>query len=70
MSKIKIYDCKDCIVLDAIIKHSIKILSVSTKRKNGIKKWYKKMEITSNLMQTKSLFLENISMQRHPRTPF
>ena len=35
ITKIKHYACKDWSVLDAIIGHSIKILSVSLRCKNG-----------------------------------
>ena len=39
MTKIKNYAGEDSIVLDVIMKHSIKILSVSIRRINSIKKW-------------------------------
>ena len=38
MTKIKNYASEDCIVLDVIIKDSDKILSVSMRRINSIKK--------------------------------
>ena len=39
MRKIKNYACKNLIDIDIIIKHSIKILSVSARRINSIKRW-------------------------------
>ena len=36
MTKIKSYACEDWIVLDTIIKHSIKIFGVSIRRINSI----------------------------------
>ena len=39
MTKIKNDACEDWIVLDVMMKHSIKILSVSIRRINSIRKW-------------------------------
>ena len=52
MTKIKNYADKDWIILDVIIKHSIK-MSVSMRRKNGINK--------QGLYRLNLCFLENIS---------
>ena len=46
MSKIKNYACEDCIVLRAIIKHSIKIFSVSIRRISSMKNWDNKYFFT------------------------
>ena len=46
MTKIKNYFSEDCIVLDVFIKHSIKILSVITRRINSTKNGDNKEFIT------------------------
>ena len=53
MTKINNYDGKDCIFMDEVIITALRFLSVSKRRKMGIKIVF---------IQTKSLFLENISI--------
>ena len=57
ITKTKNYSCKDWIILDAIINHNITIFECYYNEN----KEYEKIEITSNFIQTGSLFLENIN---------
>ena len=71
MTKAKIYASEDWVVLDVIIKHSIKFFSVSISRHNSIDKWREKQPSRGVLSKRCSKNMQQIYRRTHmPKCDF